>query len=156
MSTRSAWDPEWVWHHHMGPTNLLLAELLASEMQLQRGMRVLDVVHGWFDALFSVDAYHYFGTSDDYLTSYVCLVKPGGEIGIVVPGDRADTGEWETFRSATWWRRLWERSGVVDVVVADEIPDGRALWLRFLGERRRRRRLERGSSPVDAAQPRRA
>ena len=39
----SAWDPEWVWHHQMGPTNLWLAELLATEMQLHPGMRVLDM-----------------------------------------------------------------------------------------------------------------
>jgi hypothetical protein len=58
--------------------------------------------NAWFDALFSIDAFHDFGMSDDYLTSYARLVEPGGEIG------------------------------VVDVVLADEMTDGRELWLRFL------------------------
>ena len=184
----SAWDPVWVWHHQMGPTNLWLAELLADQMELGPGMRVLDMgcgaaatslfvaleydvevwaadlwidptdnlarvreaglddrvyplrvdaaalpfADGWFDALFSVDAYHYFGMTADFLASYAAMVRPGGEIGIVVPGDSADSGEWDTFRSAGWWRELWERSGMVDIVTADEIPDGRALWVRFL------------------------
>jgi len=184
----SAWDPVWVWHHQMGPTNLWLAELLADTMQLRAGMRVLDMgcgaaatslflameydvevwaadlwidptdnlarireaglegrvyplrveatalpfADGWFDALFSVDAYHYFGMADDYLEAYAAMVQPGGRIGIVVPGDSADSEEWESFRSANWWRALWEHSGVVDIEVADEIPDGRALWLQFL------------------------
>jgi len=31
--------------------------------------------------------------------------------------------------SAQWWRRHWERTGIVDVEVADSMPDG---WLRWL------------------------
>jgi len=87
---------------------------------------------GWFDALFSVDAYHYFGMSDDFLASYAALVRPGGQVGIIVPGDSADSMRWDSFRSANWWRALWERSGVVDIDLADDIVGGRALWLRFL------------------------
>lgn len=42
---------------------------------------------GFFDAIVSMDAYHYFGTDDLYLqTHFSRLVKPGGQIGIVVPG----------------------------------------------------------------------
>ena len=86
----------------------------------------------WFDALFSVDAYHYFGMSGDFLESYAALVRRGGQIGIVVPGDSADSMTWDSFRSANWWRALWEGSGLVDIELADDIPGGRALWLRFL------------------------
>lgn len=39
----SVWDPVWVWHHQMGPTNLWVAELLAERMRLRPGMRVLDM-----------------------------------------------------------------------------------------------------------------
>jgi len=45
----SEWDPVWVWHHHMGPTNIWLAELLANEMRLRPGMRVLDMGCGSLD-----------------------------------------------------------------------------------------------------------
>ena len=184
----SAWDPTWVWHHQMGPTNLWLAELLAEAMDLRPGMRVLDMgcgaaatslflaleygvevwaadlwiaptdnlarireagldrqvfplrveadqlpfADGFFDALFSIDAYHYFGMSPDYLPHYAAMVQPGGQIGIVVPGDTADSEVWDSFRSASWWRRLWEGSGAVDIDLADELPGGRDLWLRFL------------------------
>jgi SAM-dependent methyltransferase len=182
------WDPVWVWNHHMGPTNIWLAELLAERMDLRPGMRVLDMgcgaaatslflalehdvevvaadlwidptdnlariegagladritplrveatalpfADGWFDALFSVDAYHYFGMGDDYLATYARMVRPGGRIGIVVPGDAEDSPTWDQFKSAAWWRTLWERSGVVDVELADDLPGGRDLWLRFL------------------------
>ncbi len=31
--------------------------------------------------------------------------------------------------SATWWRRHWERGGVLDVELADTMPDGWRHWL---------------------------
>src|ERR671917_1068650 len=42
----------------------------------------------FFDALVSLDTYHYFGTDDLYLGYYSRFVRPGGQIGIVVPGLR--------------------------------------------------------------------
>ena len=33
--------------------------------------------------------------------------------------------------SADWWRRHWERTGIVDVEVADTMPDGWKLWLEW-------------------------
>ena len=41
---------------------------------------------GFFDAMVSVDAYHYFGTDDLYLEYYAGFARPRAEIGIVVPG----------------------------------------------------------------------
>src|SRR5262249_32792815 len=40
---------------------------------------------------------------------------------------------WEAERpycvhSAAWWRRHWERSGILDVSVADTLPDGWRYW----------------------------
>ena len=47
----------------------------------------LPFADGFFDAMISVDAYHYFGTDDLYLENHMArLVKPGGQIGIIVPG----------------------------------------------------------------------
>ena len=46
----------------------------------------LPYADGFSDALVSLDAYHYFGTDDLYLGYYARFVKPGGQIGIVVPG----------------------------------------------------------------------
>ena len=99
---------------------------------------------GFFDALVSLDAYHYFGTDEMYLGRYFApLVKPEGRIGIVVPGLVREfeeppahlaefwAQEWEmwSFHSPAWWRRHWEKTGLVDVEVADLVPDGWRRWL---------------------------
>jgi hypothetical protein len=34
--------------------------------------------------------------------------------------------------SAAWWRRHWEGTGIVDVDLADSMPDGWKLWLEWL------------------------
>ncbi len=105
----------------------------------------LPFADGFFDALVSFDAYHYFGTDDLYLGYYSRFVKPGGQIGIVVPGlmqefdDRlpehlAPYWDWEfwTFHSADWWRQHWQRTGKVQVTHADSIPDGWQQWRLWL------------------------
>ena len=38
--------------------------------------------------------------------------------------------------SAGWWRRHWERTGIVDVEVADTLPDGWRRWLDWHGRSR--------------------
>lgn len=97
-----------------------------------------------FDTILSVDAYHYFGTDDLYLSSCVRLLRPGGRIGIVVPGLVTELEElpahlrpyWDpacwSFHSAEWWHRHWKRSSLVEVERADLVPDGWAEWLLWL------------------------
>jgi len=195
----AAYDPEWVLENLMGPNVLWLTEALSQVMDLQPGMRVLDMgcgraissmflakefglqvwatdlwisasenwhrvaaagvaqqvfpIHaeahalpfadGFFDALLSLDAYHYFGTDDLYLGYYSRFVKVGGQIGIVVPGLRREFSDglpdhlvpywsWEfgSFHSADWWRTHWEKTGTVEVMLADSIPEGWQLWLK--------------------------
>ena len=99
---------------------------------------------GFFDAMVSVDAYHYFGTDDLYLESHMArLVKPGGQMGIVVPGlvEELNSDQppehlwpyWEpalfSLHSPAWWRRHWERSGLVTVELSDLVPDGWKHWM---------------------------
>jgi SAM-dependent methyltransferase len=97
-----------------------------------------------FDAIVSVDAYHYFGTDDLYLSRCVRLLRPRGRIGIVVPGLVTELDEvpahlrpyWDpdlwTLHSPQWWNRHWERSGRVEVERADLLPDGWTEWLLWL------------------------
>jgi len=105
----------------------------------------LPFAHDFFDVAVSMDAYHYFGTDDLYLGYYSRFIKPGGQIGIVVPGLRREIGAdvpadfaphwvWDfcSFHSPEWWRSHWEKTGLVDVSTADWMPDGRELWLRWL------------------------
>lgn len=81
----------------------------------------------FFDAAISLDAYHYFGTDDLYLGYYARYVKPGGLLGLVVPGLAVEfTGEvpshlapyWErdfwSFHSPDWWSSHWARTGPVE------------------------------------------
>lgn len=102
----------------------------------------LPFARDFFDAVVSLDAYHYFGTADLYLGYYAKFVRSDGQIGIVVPGLRQeiDTGipdhlvpywVWDfcSFHSPQWWRQHWEKTGLVSVEVADMIPDGWKHWL---------------------------
>jgi SAM-dependent methyltransferase len=105
----------------------------------------LPFADGFFDAVVSLDAYHYFGTDDLYLGRHFApLVRPGGQIGIVIPGlVREFDGdppehlvpfwarEWEmwSFHSPDWWRRHWVKTGLVAVEVADLVPEGWQRWL---------------------------
>ena len=105
----------------------------------------LPFAHGFFDAMVSMDAYHYFGTDDLYLGYMSRFIRPGGAIGIVVPGLLREFDDglpehlepyWErdfwSFHSPAWWRRLWERTAAVEVVSADLVPDGWQHWVRWL------------------------
>jgi SAM-dependent methyltransferase len=197
----AAYDPQWVVDNLMGPHPLWSAEALTQVMQLQPGMRVLDLgcgtaltsiflarecdvevwatdlwvkptenweriqeagvagqvhpiqadaralpfAHGFFDAIVSIGAYNYFGTDACYLDYCLEFLRPGGSIGIIVPGLRHDPGpvlpphfadRWGpdmcTWHGPTWWRHHWERSGLVTVQTADMVPNGCEDWLNWL------------------------
>lgn len=105
--------------------------------------RSLPFAAEFFDAIVAVDSYMYFGTDDLYLHSLGRFVKPGGQVGIALSGLTHETDgeipahlrEWWVqdqlwcFHTADWWRRHWGRTGVLDIAVADTLPDGWRLWL---------------------------
>lgn len=94
----------------------------------------------YFDAILSIDAYHYFGTDVLYLPYLAKFLRPGGALGIAVPAFVTDIDDvpehlrpyWRpdfwTFRTASWWRQLWSRSDAVEVEVADLLDDGWRDW----------------------------
>ena len=97
-----------------------------------------------FDAILSVDAYHYFGTNDLYLGEMTLRLVEGGRLGIAVPcvTREVDAGpppalepfwDWEfcSFHTMEWWRRHWEKTGLVRVERAEMVQDTAADWLRF-------------------------
>ena len=97
---------------------------------------------GFFDAIVSIDSFFYYGTDDTYLPYLAHFVKPGGTIAIAGAAmTREIEGElpehlkawWDPFcwslHSATWWRRHWEKTGLVTVDTADSMPDGWQRWL---------------------------
>jgi SAM-dependent methyltransferase len=105
---------------------------------------VLPFAGGCFDAIVSVDAYHYFGTDDLYLGYMTHFLKEGAQLAMVAPGLVSEIGSkipeelipfwaWDfcSFHSPAWWRDHWEKTGKVHVDVADSIEDGWKDWLRF-------------------------
>ena len=104
--------------------------------------RALPFAASFFDAVVSIDSFIYYGTDDHYLNLLAWFVKPGGTVAIAGAGlmqeidgpvpDHLRT--WWTpdlwcLHSAAWWQRHWERTGLVDVQLADTLPDGWQLWL---------------------------
>ena len=111
--------------------------------------RALPFGADFFDAIVSLDSFFYYGTDDLYLDYVARFVKPDGAIGIAGAGlirefDAVVPAHLEAWwrmdrplclHSAGWWRRHWERTGVLDVTVADSLPDGWQCWrdwLRFV------------------------
>jgi len=97
----------------------------------------------FFDAIVSVDAYHYFGTDDMYLEKIVRFLKPGGQLAIACPAYKRDlrndevpeylrdayfNQQWYSFHSPAWWRHHWEKTGAVEVMCAEEIPEAAEIW----------------------------
>ena len=109
---------------------------------IQANARSLPFAAEFFDAIVSIDSFVYYGTDDLYLSYLARFIKPGGLVGIAGAGLMQEFSgpipdhlkEWWTqdlwcLHSADWWRRHWERTGIVDVELADSIADGWQLWL---------------------------
>jgi ubiquinone/menaquinone biosynthesis C-methylase UbiE len=108
--------------------------------------RSLPFSEGFFDAVVSIDSFMYYGTDDLYLSYLARFIKPDGLLGVALAGflneiDEpvpAHLAEWwsaempTSLHSAVWWKRHWERSGILDVAVADSLPDGWRFWLDWL------------------------
>ena len=81
----------------------------------------LPFAHGYFDILFTVDAYHYFGNNTEMLPSLIPYVKKGGYIAVAVPGWKNGVKgipeelqpfvfeDWY-FYTLDWWKGLWAKS----------------------------------------------
>jgi SAM-dependent methyltransferase len=104
--------------------------------------RSLPFATGFFDAIVSLDSFFYYGTDDFYLNYLVRFLKPGGPIAIAGAGMMREIDgalpdhlrDWWTqdcwaLHSAAWWRRHWERTGILDIELADTMADGWQFWL---------------------------
>ncbi len=105
----------------------------------------------FFDAAFSVDAYHYFGTDQIYLGYFARFLKIGAQLGIVVPGLHQRWSEtvpsyftqeqshggvfwaWDmaSFQTAAWWRELWSQYPFFRLQRCEALPQGGELWLEW-------------------------
>ena len=109
----------------------------------------LPFAKGFFDAVISIDSYHYYGADESYFPCTLSkLVKPGGQFGIVIPGlknefpngyppthksfwlkpETDDAGEMFSFHSSAWWRNLWEKTEIAEITSCYDIPDPKSIW----------------------------
>ena len=104
----------------------------------------LPYAHEFFDAIVSIDSYHYYGTDALYLDYISQYLKSNGQIGIVVPGLIKEFDafapehllpywDWSmySFHTPGWWKRLWQFSQSVNVEVSDLLQNGFELWLHW-------------------------
>jgi ubiquinone/menaquinone biosynthesis C-methylase UbiE len=105
--------------------------------------RALPFAAEFFDAIVSIDSFMYYATDDMFLNYLARFVKPDGPVGIALAGlvqefdgpPPEHLQEWWKqdfawcFHSAAWWRRHWEKTGLVDIDIADTMPDGWHFWL---------------------------
>lgn len=115
------------------------AQLEDQIFPLHANARALPFADDFFDAIVSIDAFEYFGTDVLFLGSLVRYLKPHSQIGISNAGLQQEIerlpDEWPddfcTFHTAAWWRHHWAITRMVEVEVADDLPNGRELWLRW-------------------------
>ena len=109
-----------------------------------RRARSLPFAADFFDAIISIDSFPFYGTDELYLNYLARFVKPRGAIGIAGAGLMSEiegqipdalSAWWEPnmscLHSAAWWHRHWDRTGIVDVELADSMPEGWQLWLQW-------------------------
>lgn len=106
----------------------------------------LPFANGYFDLLFSVDAYHYFGDTAEMLPLLIPFVKKGGYIAVAVPGLKYEFGEnipdemkpfWNdevarTIHSLDWWKNLWEIENSIEIVDIREMACCKQAWDEWL------------------------
>jgi SAM-dependent methyltransferase len=107
--------------------------------------RSLPFASEFFDAIVSIDSFFYYGTDDLCLNYLARFLKPEGFLGIAGAGLMQEieggvpvhlqawwTPDMWILHSAPWWRRHWERTGILNIAVADTLPDGWRFWLDWL------------------------
>jgi SAM-dependent methyltransferase len=126
--------------------------------------RSLPFSENFFDAIVSIDSFMYFGTDDLYLSYLARFLKPSGYVGIALAGLMSEIdgpvpghlAKWWAadmaycLHSADWWRRHWERTGILDVAVADALPDGWRYWQEWLNLVAPANEVERRAIEIDA------
>ena len=105
---------------------------------LEADARALPFAEEYFDAVIVVDSYTYFGTDEKYLPYIARFLKPEGRLAIVdvcftqeiesleqVPDFlRQDYQKyWYFIHTIDWWRKLWEKTGLVQIEEAKELEE---------------------------------
>ena len=110
---------------------------------LHAGAEALPFADGYFDAVVSIDAYHYFGREKGFLDAHIApLVKEGGMIALAFPGLKQELAQcspkelfvtWsrddlETMHSVGWWRSLLCASAKTRLISIGEMACFEESW----------------------------
>ncbi|TEB07946.1 Methyltransferase domain protein [Pelotomaculum schinkii] len=97
----------------------------------------------FFDAVVSIDSYHYFGRDEKYLGKHLLpLVKHGGYLLFAVPGLKKDIHanlppemllSWtaediETLHDTTYWRKMLEITDGIEIISVCEMESFDECW----------------------------
>lgn len=97
----------------------------------------------FFDAVVSIDSYHYFGRNSEYLDNYLIpFVKPGGYIYIAIPGMKKDCHNnlpkelllsWtpedlDSMHDVEYWKNMMITSKYADIISIHEMISKEEVW----------------------------
>ena len=114
---------------------------------LRVDVRALPLPHRYFDAAIALDSYLYFGTDERFLPFLARHLKVGAYLGVVDACfsreiDSADQlppelraawqADWWSVHTIDWWRRLWEKTGLVRVLCAELLPESELIKQRYI------------------------
>lgn len=112
--------------------------------------RSLPYAEEFFDMVVSYGAYHYFGTDENYLNTYLLpLLKPDGYLVMATPGFIKEFEEgipdnlkpyWNekentTFHSYEYWKRLWEKNQNLIIEKAWNLECCESAWKDWLSSK---------------------
>lgn len=116
---------------------------------VQSDARKLPFEKEFFDVIVAVDSYMYYGTRKSYLPYLMKFLKPGGYVGVVDACftqeieregqhgkkknsiERALRTMFRKLHTPAWWRELWRKSGLVEVLRAELIPGSKVILKQF-------------------------
>jgi SAM-dependent methyltransferase len=108
----------------------------------------LPFAKGYFDVIFSVDAYNVFGDNEEMLPKLASYVKKGGYIAVSFPGLKYEFGDnippemqpfWDDvpdmarcIRGIEWWKDLWSKAECIEIVNISEQACHDVAWKEYL------------------------
>ena len=106
--------------------------------------QALPFAEEYFDAIFCVDSYQYFGANETMLPRLLPLLKPGGHIAVAACGVQEDFPAevppemqpyWVpdmNFYPLSWWKRLWKDVPGLQLGPCREMESNRQAWSEWL------------------------
>ena len=122
----------------------------ASVFPLRADAHSLPFAKDFFDAVIAIDSFLYYGTDDRYLNYLIQFIKLGGFIGVVDIAFTRDVQSiedapeylrpqyqkhWSYVHTTEWWKRHWEKTGLVDVRCAELLPESDDLLREYVRSR---------------------